>query len=104
MGLSGIAGVPEPFASWECNPPVLRTVSPGPPAFGPSPLGPTGSNMRVLVAEDDAVTREILVAQLKAWEYDPVPVRDGLQALEHLRDPSQPFLAILAGCFPAWGG
>lgn len=60
--------------------------------------------MRVLVAEDDPVTREVLVAQLKAWGYDSVPAADGLQALKHLRDPSGPFLAILDWMLPGMEG
>ena len=51
--------------------------------------------MRVLIAEDDAVSRRLLEASLHKWGYEVITTTDGLQALEVLRQPNAPSLAIL---------
>ena len=60
--------------------------------------------MRVLIAEDDAVSRHLLEATLHKWGYEVVVTTDGLEALEVLRRPDAPSLAILDWMMPGMDG
>lgn len=60
--------------------------------------------MRVLVAEDDTVSRRILEITLKQWNYDLVAVRDGQDALSELAKPGGPEIAILDVMMPLIDG
>ena len=60
--------------------------------------------MRVLVAEDDRVTGEILARTLERWGYEASVVRDGRDAWEHLRGEVAPTLAILDWMMPLMDG
>ena len=60
--------------------------------------------MRVLIAEDDVVSRRLLEATLVKWGYDVVVTTDGLEALEALSKPDAPSLAILDWMMPGLDG
>ena len=60
--------------------------------------------MRVLIAEDDAVSRRLLEATLAKWGYEVVVTTDGLQALAVLSQPDAPSLAILDWMMPGLDG
>lgn len=60
--------------------------------------------MRVLIAEDDAVSRHLLEATLAKWGYEVVVTTDGLQALEVLSRADAPSLAILDWMMPGLDG
>ena len=60
--------------------------------------------MRVLIAEDDAVSRHLLEATLHKWGYEVIVTTDGLEALEILRQPDAPSLAILDWMMPGMDG
>jgi sigma-B regulation protein RsbU (phosphoserine phosphatase) len=60
--------------------------------------------VRVLIAEDDAVSRRLLEATLTKWGYEVVVTTDGLQALEVLSQPEAPSLAILDWMMPGLDG
>jgi sigma-B regulation protein RsbU (phosphoserine phosphatase) len=60
--------------------------------------------VRVLIAEDDAVSRHLLEATLVKWGYEVVVTTDGLQALEVLSQPDAPSLAILDWMMPGLDG
>jgi sigma-B regulation protein RsbU (phosphoserine phosphatase) len=60
--------------------------------------------VRVLIAEDDAVSRHLLEATLAKWGYEVVVTTDGLQALEVLSQPDAPSLAILDWMMPGLDG
>ncbi len=60
--------------------------------------------MRVLIAEDDAVSRHLLEATLAKWGYEVVVTTDGLQALEALSQADAPSLAILDWMMPGLDG
>jgi phosphoserine phosphatase RsbU/P len=62
------------------------------------------SSMKILVAEDQAVSRHILVAYLHKWGYDVTAFRDGLSAWEALRAPEAPQLVILDWLMPGMDG
>ncbi len=60
--------------------------------------------MRVLVAEDDAVSRTLLEARLRKWDYEVVLARDGREAWHVLQQQDAPRLAILDWMMPVMDG
>ena len=59
---------------------------------------------RILVAEDDAVSRELISSRLRKWGYEAVVTNDGLEAMSILRGNSAPSLAILDWMMPGMDG
>ena len=60
--------------------------------------------MRILIAEDDKVTRRILENAVVKWGYEPVLTEDGNQAWEALNAEDAPKLAILDWMMPGMDG
>jgi two-component system cell cycle response regulator len=60
--------------------------------------------MRILIAEDDAVSRRLLEAKLVKWGYDVVVAKSGDEAWEELRKEDAPRLAILDWMMPGIDG
>lgn len=60
--------------------------------------------MRVLIAEDDMVSRRVLEATLVKWEHDVVVARDGYEAWAALQREDAPSLAILDWMMPGIDG
>ncbi len=60
--------------------------------------------MKILVAEDQSVSRHILVANLRKWGYEVTAVEDGTQAWEALCVADEPQLAILDWLMPGMDG
>jgi sigma-B regulation protein RsbU (phosphoserine phosphatase) len=60
--------------------------------------------MKILVAEDQTVSRHILAANLRKWGYDVIAVEDGTQAWEALQAKEAPQLAILDWLMPGMDG
>jgi phosphoserine phosphatase RsbU/P len=60
--------------------------------------------VRILIAEDDAVSRRMLEVTLTKWGYEVIVTEDGMQALEVLRQPDAPSLAILDWMMPGMDG
>ena len=60
--------------------------------------------MRVLIAEDDMVSRRILETQLRNWGHEVVTTLDGEQAWQVMRAPDAPALAILDVMMPSVDG
>lgn len=60
--------------------------------------------MRILVAEDQAVSRHILVANLSKWGYDVTAVEDGTRAWEALQAEEGPQLVVLDWLMPGMDG
>jgi sigma-B regulation protein RsbU (phosphoserine phosphatase) len=56
--------------------------------------------MRVLVADDDAVTRRLLEATLLSWGYEVCLAADGLEALRVIEEPCRPDIALLDWLMP----
>jgi two-component system cell cycle response regulator len=60
--------------------------------------------MRILIAEDDAISRRILEATLKRSGYDVVAACDGHAAWDALQAPDAPRMAILDWMMPGMDG
>lgn len=60
--------------------------------------------MRILVAEDDPVSRLLLQTHLEKWGHEPVMTTDGTAAWEMLQREDAPALAILDWMMPGLDG
>ena len=60
--------------------------------------------MRILVAEDEAVTRRVLESMLEEWGFEVEVAKDGIEAWEKLRRDDAPPLAILDWMMPGLNG
>jgi len=60
--------------------------------------------VRILIAEDDAVSRKILEAKLAKWGYSVVATCDGNEAWHFLKQQDAPELAILDWMMPGMDG
>jgi len=60
--------------------------------------------MRVLIAEDDPISRRLLEATLAKWGYEVIVTADGTQAWEALQRGEAPRLAILDWMMPGMDG
>jgi two-component system cell cycle response regulator len=60
--------------------------------------------VKILVADDDAVSRRLLEVTLKKWGYDVVVAEDGDKAWEVLQREDAPQLAILDWVMPGMDG
>ncbi len=60
--------------------------------------------MRILIADDDPVSREILEATLRQWGYTVAVCRDGVEAWRLLQNEPRPELAILDWMMPGMDG
>jgi DNA-binding response OmpR family regulator len=60
--------------------------------------------MKVLIAEDDTVSRRLLEATLIRWGYEVVVASDGVEAWEALQSDGAPSLAILDWMMPGLDG
>ncbi len=69
-----------------------------------NPFGPSAEGLRVLVAEDDPVSRHRLHAALSSWGYAVTSVVDGQEALREIGRPDPPHLAILDWSMPKVDG
>ena len=59
---------------------------------------------RVLMAEDDLVSRKLLAASLKKWGYEPVVTCDGSEALEAFHADGSIQMAVLDWMMPGMEG
>lgn len=60
--------------------------------------------MKVLIADDEAISRHMLQSLVSRWGYEPVVVADGLEAAQRLQEPDAPKLAILDWLMPGLDG
>ena len=68
------------------------------------PRAEAASKARILVAEDDPVSRLLIATHLTNWGYEVVLRNDGAEAMAVLRDVDAPSLAILDGSMPNMDG
>jgi DNA-binding response OmpR family regulator len=62
------------------------------------------SKTRILVAEDDPISRELICTRLGKWGYEVVVTQDGTEAMTALRKKEAPSLAILDWMMPGMDG
>jgi len=67
-------------------------------------MGEENNKIKILVAEDDLVSRLMLTSAIKKWGYEPIAVDNGKSALEILSNESPPLLAILDWVMPEMDG
>ncbi|MDP2647042.1 MAG: response regulator, partial [Desulfobacterales bacterium] len=60
--------------------------------------------MRILIAEDDPVTRRLLEASLRKWGYDVLVTVNGSEAWQALQEPEAPSLVISDWMMPVMDG
>jgi len=60
--------------------------------------------MRILIAEDEHISRHILSAILKKYGHEPVPAEDGIQAWEIMQADDAPQIAIIDWEMPGLNG
>ena len=60
--------------------------------------------MKILIAEDDAISRRLLETILRKWGYEVVVAQDGGKAWEELQKEDAPRLAILDWMMPEMDG
>ncbi|MCB0209782.1 MAG: response regulator transcription factor [Anaerolineae bacterium] len=60
--------------------------------------------MKILIAEDDLVSRHLLQVKLRQWGYDVVETKDGQEAWQALQQEDSPQLAILDWMMPGMDG
>lgn len=60
--------------------------------------------MKVLIAEDDAVSRRLLETSLTRWGYEVVVANDGIEASRLLLAPDAPKLAVIDWLMPGIDG
>jgi diguanylate cyclase (GGDEF)-like protein len=60
--------------------------------------------VKILIAEDDAISRRLLETILRKWGYEVVVAHDGSQAWEELQKEDSPRLAILDWMMPGMDG
>ena len=60
--------------------------------------------MRVLIAEDEAITRSVLEANLSEWGYEVTAVSDGSEALDIIKKPESPSIVITDWMMPRMDG
>ena len=70
---------------------------------GSGPAGGEGES-RVLIAEDDPISRRLLEATLVRWSYRVAVTEDALQAVAPLEDSRAPRLAVLDWMMPGLDG
>lgn len=60
--------------------------------------------MKVLIADDDMISRRLLEATLTRWGYEAIVTHDGVEAWNVLQRPTTPSLAILDWMMPGMDG
>lgn len=60
--------------------------------------------MKLLIAEDDAVTRDLLDQYFREWGYEVICCSNGLEALNALSGEGSPRLAVLDWVMPVMSG
>jgi DNA-binding response OmpR family regulator len=94
---------PPPF-----SPELLQFTMPSPLSLPPEPRPGTSDDsapkIKILVAEDDPVSRELICARLAGWGYEVVATQNGTEAIMALRKKDAPSLAILDWMMPGMDG
>jgi diguanylate cyclase (GGDEF)-like protein len=60
--------------------------------------------MKILIADDESLSRKMLQRLLEKWGYDVIVAEDGNAAWEHLTSPDAPRMALLDWMMPGQNG
>ena len=60
--------------------------------------------MKILIADDESVSRHMLRGFLVKWGYEVITAEDGNAAWEHLKSPDAPRMALLDWMMPGQNG
>ena len=60
--------------------------------------------MKILIADDDPIIRQVLINLLRKWEYEPVPTANGLEALNKLNEDPDLRIALFDWMMPELSG
>jgi diguanylate cyclase (GGDEF)-like protein len=60
--------------------------------------------MKILIADDESVSRRMLQSMLEKWGYNAIAVEDGDEAWRELKSPDAPRLALLDWMMPGQNG
>lgn len=91
----------EPFSTFSAE--LLDFALPWPLAT--SPLRKDAlPKTRILIAEDDPISRELICKWLTGWGYKVVVTQNGTEAMTALREKDAPSLAILDWMMPGMDG
>jgi diguanylate cyclase (GGDEF)-like protein len=60
--------------------------------------------MKVLIAEDEPVSRRMIESLLRRWEYEVITAQDGFEALQILQQADAPKLAVVDWLMPGVDG
>lgn len=86
------------------NPDWQPFVETNTPASAPAAKVDTSPSFKMVVAEDDPVSRELICALLQKWGFDVLVTQDGNEALEALRAQKAPTMAVLDWMMPGIDG
>src|SRR5262249_12964331 len=107
----GVASRPDPGDRRPAGESGRRGDGPVHPGGGARPLrggarggGPQGVRMKILIGEDEMISRCLLQGALTNWGHEVVAVADGLAAWQALQGPDAPRLAILDWEMPGMEG
>jgi phosphoserine phosphatase RsbU/P len=90
--------------------PPLKFTLPCPLSLPPDPMPGSGKDpnaaprTRILIAEDDPISREVIVSRLEKWGFEVVVTTNGTDAMTELRKKDAPKLAILDWMMPGMDG
>lgn len=76
----------------------------GPPSPDEQERAHVPTKERILVAEDDPISRTLVAARLSKWGYEVIVTNDGAEAMEVLRGRAAPLVAILDWSMPHMDG
>jgi DNA-binding response OmpR family regulator len=86
----------------------LKFTLPWPLSLPPQPRPGAGKDAapktRILVAEDEAVSRNLICTRLAKCGYEVVATQDGMEAMTALRKKDAPSLAVLDWMMPGMDG
>jgi DNA-binding response OmpR family regulator len=91
------------------NEKLIKFTLPFPAANPPlpeqrEPVADAPTKTRILVAEDDPVSRTLICARLQNWSYQVTAANDGIEAMAVMRRPDAPSLAVLDWSMPGMDG
>jgi len=97
-----------PKPSQPSNGEPLKFTLPWPLSLPPEPRPGAGKaaapKTRILVAEDEAVSRDLICTRLEKWGYEVIVTLDENEAMTELRKKDAPSLAVLDWMMPGMDG